>query len=572
MPKITIDNREVEVEAGATILDAAQKLGIAIPTMCYLRGHEATTSCMVCVVKLAGASGLVPACGTVVGTACGWRASSEEVREARKAALELLLSDHVGDCVGPCQMGCPAHMNIPQMIRQIAAGDLEAAIATVKQDIALPAVLGRICPAPCEKACRRRQHDEAVSICLLKRYVADVDLQSPISLICRSATPNRGKRVAIIGAGPAGLAAAYYLQQDGFECTVFDDHEEPGGMLRYGVPESESAPRRAGGGDRTDSEAWRDVQAGYARGGRHLDGRDPQAIRRGLSRHRRIESRATRMLSASRRRPTGSRSIVRPTRRTCPGVFAGGDAVRKRRLAVRAVADGKEAAESIRQYLGGARRSWRSPSDQARPQRTFNSRMGKLDDGEMEIFLQSASHRVTTQTLRAARAGSRAKRLVPSPFAACTAIAASPTRVCCGSTPKPTMPGSRDTRPSGGDSSSRRSIRTSSTSRASASTAASASRSPRRPARSWAWRSSAGASMSAWRCRSTSPWPRASRSRRPQCVQACPTGALAFKDGARAGRALAMLILSSSCRWIRSAMRVLISTPRSFTPLTLRSG
>ena len=148
MPKITIDNREVEVEAGATILDAAQKLGIAIPTMCYLRGHEATTSCMVCVVKLAGASGLVPACGTVARDGMRVESSSEEVREARKAALELLLSDHVGDCVGPCQMGCPAHMNIPQMIRQIAAGDLEAAIATVKQDIALPAVSGTHLPGP----------------------------------------------------------------------------------------------------------------------------------------------------------------------------------------------------------------------------------------------------------------------------------------------------------------------------------------------------------------------------------------------------------------------------------------
>ena len=75
----------------------------------------------------------------------------EEVREARKAALELLLSDHVGDCVGPCQMGCPAHMNIPQMIRQIAAGELKAAIATVKQDIALPAVLGPNLSGPLRK-------------------------------------------------------------------------------------------------------------------------------------------------------------------------------------------------------------------------------------------------------------------------------------------------------------------------------------------------------------------------------------------------------------------------------------
>ncbi|MHC4521004.1 MAG: 2Fe-2S iron-sulfur cluster-binding protein, partial [Planctomycetota bacterium] len=102
MPKITIDDREVEVDAEATILDAAEKLGIEIPTMCYLRGHEPTTSCMVCVVKVAGVNGLVPACGTPVSDGMQVENDSEEVREARRAALELLLSDHVGDCMGPC--------------------------------------------------------------------------------------------------------------------------------------------------------------------------------------------------------------------------------------------------------------------------------------------------------------------------------------------------------------------------------------------------------------------------------------------------------------------------------------
>ena len=223
---------------------------------------------MVCVVKVAGVGGLVPACGTVVRDGMQVESESEQVFEARKAALELLLSDHVGDCVGPCQMGCPARMNIPRMIRQIAAGQLQDAIATVKRDIALPAVLGRICPAPCEKVCRRKQHDDAVSICLLKRHVADVDLQSdqPYS---PALAPKRDKRVAIIGAGPAGLAAAYYLQQDGFDCTIFDEHEEPGGMLRYAVTERNLPRDVLNAGDRTDSEARRDVPASHSRWGCH---------------------------------------------------------------------------------------------------------------------------------------------------------------------------------------------------------------------------------------------------------------------------------------------------------------
>ena len=241
MPRLFIDNREVEVDNGSTILDAAEKLGIEIPTMCFLKGRKPLTSCMVCVVKVEGLDNLVPACGTIAQDGMHVESDCDQVHQTRKAALELLLSDHVGDCLGPCQIICPARMNIPLMIRQIAAGKFRGAIATVKKDIALPAVLGRICPKPCERGCRRAVYDEAVSICLLKRYVADVDLQSakPYLPACK---PARDKRVAIVGAGPAGLSAAYYLSREGFGCTVFDDHKKPGGMLQYAVPQ-EQLPR-----------------------------------------------------------------------------------------------------------------------------------------------------------------------------------------------------------------------------------------------------------------------------------------------------------------------------------------
>lgn len=380
MPKLTIDGRAVEVEAGATILDAAETLGIEIPTMCYLRGHEATTSCMVCVVKVVGAKALVPACGTLAREGMQVENDCEEVRDARRSALELLLSDHVGDCMGPCQMACPAHMNIPLMIRQIEAGQLDDAIATVKRDIALPAVLGRICPAPCEKVCRRAQHDEAVSIRLLKRFVAGVDLQSDESYRPACAA-ERGKHVAVIGAGPAGLAAAYYLRRDGVACTVFDDHEQAGGMLRYGVSQEE-LPRKV-----LDAEIASIENLG-------IEFRFRTRIGAGVSMDEIRKQYDAVFIGAGALKPEDADHLgvavsvhgIKVESRTyatdVPGVFAGGDAVRKRRLTVRAVADGKDAAVAIGQYLAG--------EEMTGAGRPFNSRMGKLADGEMEAFLQSA--------------------------------------------------------------------------------------------------------------------------------------------------------------------------------------
>jgi NADPH-dependent glutamate synthase beta subunit-like oxidoreductase/ferredoxin len=381
MPKLTIDNREVEVDNGATILDAAGKIGIEIPTMCFLQRQKPLTSCMLCVVKVDGSNSLVPACGAIARNGMKVETYSEDVRQARRMALEMLLSDHVGDCMGPCQVTCPAGMNIPLMIRQIAAGNLHKAIATVKKDIALPAVLGRICPRPCERACRRAVFDEAVSICLLKRYVADVDLQSahPYQPACK---PKQGRRVAIVGAGSAGLSAAYYLQQEGYDCVIFDDHERPGGMLRYGVSQEEL------GRDILDAEISLIEKLGVKFQGRTRIGdvlsmddlrRDFDAVFVAVG-----ELKPTDAAWMGLKMMSGGIAISGETYQTSlSGVFAGGDCVRKRRLAVRAVADGKEAAVSISQYLSG--------QPVIGPPKIFNTHIGKLKEGEIEKFLTFAS-------------------------------------------------------------------------------------------------------------------------------------------------------------------------------------
>lgn len=377
---LTIDNQKIEVPDGTTVLQAAQKLGIAIPTMCHREGFKPSTSCMVCVVEIEGYRTLVPSCGMPAEEGMVVRTCSGKVAQARRTALELLLSDHIGDCEGPCRLGCPADMDIPQMIRQIAAGDFQSAIRTVKRDIALPAVLGRICPAPCEKVCRRANEDAAVSIRLLKRFVADVDMQSPVPYKpdCDAST---GKKVAVVGAGPCGLSAAYYLMQKGHHCVVFDKNDRAGGMLR--CPElkdklpaevldreigsilalgAEFQPHKQLGRDFSLDDLRRDFDAVF--------------VGIGQAEHRPPVSLPLEM-------PEKQIQIDRKTfQSSLEGVFAGGGAIGGRRLCVKAVADGKEAAAAMDQFLRG--------EPLTGIQKEFNSRLGTLTDQEWKEFVSRA--------------------------------------------------------------------------------------------------------------------------------------------------------------------------------------
>lgn len=380
MVTLTIDNQKIQVPDETTILEAAQKLGIPIPTMCFAEGYKPATSCMVCAVRVEGFKSLVPACGTRAADGMVVTTCDEAVRRARKTAIELLLSDHVGDCVGPCERGCPAGMNIPLMIRQIAAGQFDDAIRTVKRDIALPAILGRICSAPCEKVCRRAQADEAVSICLLKRFVADYDLASekPYRPDCAADT---GKKVAIIGGGPCGLSAAYYLKQAGIACTIFDDHEKPGGSLRYGDVDTSKLPPEV-----IENEIDQILSLGINFMSKHritwdamkkLEG-DYDAVLLGVG-----ELMGDLAACFGVDVKDNKIQIARPDYAASHrGVFAAGRCTRSACLCVRAVADGKEAAKAIYSYLLGEKKSLKNE---------YNHQMGRLEPEEMEIFLKQAS-------------------------------------------------------------------------------------------------------------------------------------------------------------------------------------
>ena len=207
MVSLTIDGRRISVEPGSTVLDAAKWLGIRIPTMCHVPGIEPATGCFLCAVQIEGRRTLSPACGMPVAEGMAVVTGSEDVRTARKMALELLLSDHAGECVAPCAAQCPAGLDIPGFVYGIATGDHRRSMEVIAERLALPGSLGRICPRLCERQCRRSDFDQGLAIGALHRYVADLDG----GLYAPPRAPSTGKRVAIVGAGPAGLAAAYYL-------------------------------------------------------------------------------------------------------------------------------------------------------------------------------------------------------------------------------------------------------------------------------------------------------------------------------------------------------------------------
>lgn len=135
--------------------------------------------------------------------------------------------------LAPCTKTCPAHVDIPSYIACIRAGRLDDALRVIRNDNPLPTVCGYVCEHPCELTCRRSLEDDAVNICGLKRYAADNAVWS------KAPTPLEptGKTIGIIGGGPAGLSAAYYLELMGHDVTIYDQREKLGGMVRYGIPD-----------------------------------------------------------------------------------------------------------------------------------------------------------------------------------------------------------------------------------------------------------------------------------------------------------------------------------------------
>lgn len=235
---IVLNGQIVQGYTNESVYDLAKRTGVHIPVLCHDPRLEPYSSCYLCVVEIDGLRGLQPSCSTKIAEGMKITTDNPRIQKARKMALDLIMSNHYADCVAPCRETCPAGVDVQGYISLIEKGLYSDAIALIKEVNPLPAICGRVCVRPCEVACRRNLLDEgaAVGIDYLKRFAADQDLSSP-NHFKPAVARSTGKKVAIIGAGPGGLSAAYFLQQKGHQCDIYEAAPHPGGWLRYGIPE-----------------------------------------------------------------------------------------------------------------------------------------------------------------------------------------------------------------------------------------------------------------------------------------------------------------------------------------------
>ena len=236
---VTIDGREVACDRGETILEAARRVGISIPTLCYEPRLPATAACRMCIVEVEGARKMVPSCSAAVADGMVVRTDTDKIRAMRHLYLELLLSDHNSFCTPPCRDACPTHIKIPQFLDYISQRDYENGVRKLREDLPFPGVLGRVCPRPCEGPCRRQLIEEPITICQLHRFMADQTRdaeQDGELLLPVEPKADTGRRIAVVGGGPAGMAAAFYARLEGHSVKIFEALPKIGGMLRYGIP------------------------------------------------------------------------------------------------------------------------------------------------------------------------------------------------------------------------------------------------------------------------------------------------------------------------------------------------
>ncbi len=240
--RLEVDGRLIEGFEGQTILEVCRDNGIEIPTLCYEPKLPGFGACRMCVVEVEGETAPPISCSRAAEAGMKVQTQTDELRRLRRTNLELIFSDHNAYCLPPCQNKCPSHIDIPGFLRANAEANWRESARIFKRTIPFPSILGRVCPAPCEEHCRRDEVDEAIAIRDSHRYAGDQVLRAlrddgvepPVPF--EKQAPS-GRRVAVIGSGPAGMSAAYYLLLAGHDVTILERDPAPGGMLRYGIPQ-----------------------------------------------------------------------------------------------------------------------------------------------------------------------------------------------------------------------------------------------------------------------------------------------------------------------------------------------
>ena len=233
---LKINGFEIVAEEGLTILEVAQRADIFIPTLCRINGKNSEVPCEMCIVEIEGMNGHVRSCVALAKDGMAVVTDSDNLKNLRQEKLAKISNHHFGDCKAPCNLTCPGQINVQGYIAHVSKGQYEEALRLIYERNPFPFSVGRVCPRFCETRCRRILVDEPVSINHLKRFVSDwtmthhIDLKTPRAKIT-------GKRVAVIGGGPAGLTSAYYLARNGHDVTVIEAMPKLGGMLQYGIPE-----------------------------------------------------------------------------------------------------------------------------------------------------------------------------------------------------------------------------------------------------------------------------------------------------------------------------------------------
>jgi len=233
--KLEINGQPVEARPGQTVLEVVEEQKLdTIPTLCHSPELKPYGSCFLCVVELEGKPNLVPSCATPVAPGMKITTRNERIEKSRRTALELLLSNHYADCVSPCMEGCPAGVDVQGYLVLADLGEYKKAADLIRETNPLPGICGRVCVRKCEVVCRRQDVDESIAINDVKRYITDspgVYDDDPVR------EPAKGVSIGIVGSGPAGLTAAWFLGKKGYDPVIYESLPKTGGMLRYGIPE-----------------------------------------------------------------------------------------------------------------------------------------------------------------------------------------------------------------------------------------------------------------------------------------------------------------------------------------------